>query len=91
MTTKLRRITIALPPDLDKAVKELAEVQNRPQAGIIIEYLSELAPTMQGMVTISKQIKAGRTSEAKRTMTHVFGDTLGKMMQMELGDKVRKK
>lgn len=91
MPTKLRRITIALPPDLDKAVTELSEVENRPQAGIIIQYLSEMAPTMQGMATIAKQIKAGRTSEAKRTMTHVFGDTLGKMMQLELGDKPKKK
>lgn len=91
MTTKHRRITISLPPDLDAAVTDLADAQGTPHSKVIINIMTDFIPTMNGLATMMRQIKAGQTSEAKLTMTQTFGDTLGKMMALELDGKGKKK
>ena len=92
MPTKLRRLTIALPPAVDAAVTALAEVEGKPHSKVIVEYLAEVASTMLGVAKIGRQVKAGRGAEAKRTMQHVFGDQLADMMQvgLDLGKSKRR-
>lgn len=76
MTTKNRRITISLPPDVDAALLAMAEAEGRPQAKIVTEILTEFAPTMRNMAKLHEQIKAGKKLDAKRTMQHMMGDQL---------------
>lgn len=80
MTTKLRRITIALPPQVDEAVLALAKVENRPQAKVIIEILAEFAPTMLAMARVQQQLAEGKKQNAKETIRHLFGDQMAGLL-----------
>jgi predicted transcriptional regulator len=80
MPTKHRRITISLPPDLDAALVELSEVDKRPQATIVTEFLTEMVPSMHAMSKIAKQLKAGKQAEAKRTLQHWMGDGMAEIL-----------
>lgn len=81
MSTTKRRITICLPPDLDDALQALAKAQNKPQARLIIETLSEFVPTFKHMAIITEQAKSGHIIEAKRTANEFMGQAL-----MSLGE-----
>jgi predicted DNA-binding protein len=76
MTTKHRRITISLPPEVDVALAAMAKAENRPQAKIVTEVLTEVAPMMLSMAKLHEQIKAGKKVDAKRTIQHMFGDQM---------------
>lgn len=80
MTTKLRRITIALPPEVDTALLAMAKAENRPQAKIVTEILKEFAPTMVAMAKLHEQIKAGKKVDAKRTIQHMIGDQMAGLL-----------
>ena len=80
MTTKHRRITISLPPEVDAALAELAKVDNRPQAKIVTEYLVEMVPSMVAMAKIANQMKAGKQADAKRTLQHWLGDSMANVL-----------
>lgn len=86
MTTKLRRITITLPAEVDAAITELAEVTEKPQASIISGMLQEQAEMLMSMAKVARQLKAGQKAEAKRTLQHALGDQLAGLVhdQMEL-------
>ncbi len=76
MTTNLRRITIALPPEVDQAIRDYAEAYDVPHSKVVIAFLSEFAPIMSNLAKTQNQIKAGRLQEAKRTLQHTFGDAM---------------
>jgi predicted DNA-binding protein len=76
MSTKLRRITICLPPALDEALLALAKAQGKPQARLIIETLNEFVPTFKHMVIIMEQANSGHIIEAKRSAIEFMGEHL---------------
>lgn len=80
MTTKHRRITISLPPKLDIALAALAAAEDRPQAKVVIDILSEFEPQMLSMAKLHSQVKAGRIADAKRTMQHMLGDQMASLL-----------
>jgi hypothetical protein len=80
MTTKHRRITISLPPMVDAALAALAKAEDRPQAKIVTEVLTEFAPMMADMAKLHTQIKAGKKVDAKRTIQHMFGDQMASLL-----------
>lgn len=80
MTTKHRRITISLPPEVDAALAAIAAAENRPQAKIVSEVLLEFAPTMLSMAKLHQQIKAGKKVDAKRTIQHMLGDQMASLL-----------
>jgi len=80
MTTKHRRITISLPPEVDEALLALSEAENRPQAKVVTEILTEFAPQMLSMAKLHAQIKAGQKVDAKRTIQHMLGDQMAQLL-----------
>lgn len=87
MTTTLRRITIALPPAVDEAVRELAEIQGVPHSKVVVKILADATPTLRNLIKLEKQIRAGQMQEASRTLQHTFGDALAELLkdQMKAG------
>lgn len=86
MATTLKRVTISLPDDVAEAIETLAKVQGVPQTKIIIQVLSEFAPTMHGLAKIHKQLQEGEKAAAKQTIQHMLGDAMAELLteQMEL-------
>lgn len=80
MTTKNRRITISLPPEVDIALAALATAEDRPQAKVVTDILTEFAPQMLSMAKLHAQVKAGQTADAKRTMQHMLGDQMASLL-----------
>jgi predicted transcriptional regulator len=80
MTTKLRRITIALPPEVDTALAAMAKAESRPQSKVVVDILQEFAPTMLSMAKLHEQIKAGKKVDAKRTIQHMLGDQMAGLL-----------
>lgn len=80
MTTKNRRITISLPPEVDAALLAMAQAEGRPQAKVVTEILTEFAPNMLSMAKLHEQIKAGKKQDAKRTIQHMMGDQLAELI-----------
>lgn len=76
MTTKLRRITISLPPDVDAALSALAKAQKRPIAKLITETLVQVAPTYHQMAQIIVQVNSGHLDEAKKAAKEYIGDAM---------------
>lgn len=84
MTTKMHRLTISLPDDVMAAVQAMADSEQRPMSKVIVSMLRELAPSMIQIAKFQTQIKAGKTSEAKRTIQHLYGDNLAAMMSEQI-------
>ena len=80
MTTKHRRITISLPPEVDAALVALSQAEDRPQAKIVTEILIEFSPMMLDMAKLHAQIKAGKKVDAKRTVQHMLGDQMAALL-----------
>lgn len=91
MATKHRRVTISLPPEVDKAVVALAAGQGIPHSKVITNILLEFVPTMNGLAKMMNQIKAGQSAQAKDTMRHMFGDNLASMLQEQMPLPIEKK
>lgn len=84
MTTKLHRLTVSLPDDVLDAVKAIADVQQLPMSKVIVSMLKELAPMMHQVANFHKQIAAGKTADAKRTMQGLFGDQLATALNRQM-------
>lgn len=76
MTTKLRRITISLPLDVDAALSALAKAQKKPIAKLITATLVEVAPTFHQMAKIITQVNSGHLEEAKKAAKEYIGDSM---------------
>jgi hypothetical protein len=84
MTTKHRRITISLPPEVDQAVTAMAVAQGIPHAKVVTNTLIEFVPTFLGLAKVMTQVKAGQQEAAKQTMRHVYGDQLAGLLSEQL-------
>lgn len=84
MTTKMHRLTISLPDEVMIAVQAMAESEQLPMSKVIISILKEFAPSMLQIAKFQRQIKEGKTSEAKRTMQHLYGDQFANMMSEQI-------
>ena len=91
MTTKMHRLTISLPDDVLVAVRAMADAENRPASKVIVAVLIEFAPMMIQIAKFHKQVAAGKTSEAKRTMQSLFGDQLATVLTQQLDLEKAKK
>lgn len=91
MTTKMHRLTISLPDDVLAAVRAMAEAENRPASKVIVGVLTEFAPMLLQVANFHKQVAAGKTSEAKRTMQTLFGDQLATVLTQQLDLQKAKK
>ncbi len=91
MSTKLRRITISLPVEVDAAIAELAEVTGKPQAGVITGLLQEQVEILVAMAKMARQMKAGQLAQAKRTLQHTLGDQLAELVHDQLDFQAMKK
>lgn len=91
MTTKMHRLTISLPDDVLAAVRAMAEAENRPASKVIVGVLTEFAPMLLQVASFHKQVAAGKTSEAKRTMQTLFGDQLATVLTQQLDLQKAKK
>jgi hypothetical protein len=80
MTTKLRRITITLPEEVDQALLAMAKAEDRPQSKVVADILTEFAPQMLALAKLHEQIKAGKKIDAKRTMQHMMGDQMAALL-----------
>lgn len=84
MTTKMHRLTVSLPDDVLAAIKAMSESEERPMSKVIVSLLQEMAPAIVQLAKFQTQIKAGKTSEAKRTFQHLYGDGLAAMMNEQI-------
>ena len=76
MTTKLRRITISLPEELDTALTALSKAQKKPIAKLITETLVEFSPTFHRMAELIIQVNSGHLEEAKKAAKGYIGDAM---------------
>ena len=76
MPTKLRRITISLPEELDAALSALSKAQKKPIAKLITETLVEFSPTFHRMAEIIIQVNSGHLDEAKKAAKGYIGDAM---------------
>jgi predicted transcriptional regulator len=91
MTTKFKRLTISLPPEVDEAVTALAKVQDKPQSKVIMDVLIEFAPQMVYLAKLYAQIKAGEKAGARQTVSHMLGDQMASLFAEQLELKGMKK
>lgn len=76
VTTKLRRITISLPEDLDTALSALSKAQKKPIAKLITETLAEFSPTFHHMAELIIQVNSGHLEEAKKAAKGYIADAM---------------
>lgn len=94
MPTTKPRLALTLPDDLKATLDAFAEATGRPTSSAIVALLTELQPQLEGLTKVLKSARQGNVSAAKRHLTHMFGDTLGELMQHQLelpATKARKK
>lgn len=65
MATKLRRVTLSLPPELDQALARYGDITHASQAKFIVECLESSIPVIHGMCDAVEAAKNGDVSVAK--------------------------
>lgn len=76
MPTDKRRITIALPHDVDVALKEFAEVTGQSQSAFVVSCLSENIESLRLLTQAVKEAKSGNADGYKSLMAQALGTTL---------------
>lgn len=84
MATNHRRITISLPPDVDRALSEFAEAMEMPQSKAVVGILEQSAETMLAMAKVARQLKEGNRRAASKTIQNAFGEKLADLVQQTL-------
>jgi len=64
MPTKLRRVTLSLPPELDQALARFGEVTHGSQAKFIVECLEGSIPVIHGICDAIETAKGGNVKGA---------------------------
>ncbi|MDS4340680.1 hypothetical protein [Pseudomonas aeruginosa] len=91
MATKLKRISISLPPELEHALNDLREASGIAPASIIVELMVDSLPMLRSLAQAATLIKHDKTQafqvlgEALTTAMHQ-----GSEAQMELMEATRK-
>ena len=94
MPSQKPRIALTLPPELAKAVNEMAEALEKPAATLLVEMLVELIPQLEGITKMARAAKTGNKAAVKRALVHMVGDNMAAMLsaqQPELFGKSRAK
>mgnify|MGYP003380991106 CR=1 FL=1 len=91
MPSRLPRLALTLPPDLEKALIEYAEVCQKPVATATVQILMEMRPQLEGLTKIARALEAGNKAGAKRVAAHMFGDAFAEMAASRQGDMFPKK
>lgn len=91
MATKLKRISVCLPPEVDRAFTELREVSGIAPASFITNLLVEALPVIQAMVQAHSVLKTDQT-EAFDVMANALASAMhqGTEAQLELIEVSRK-
>lgn len=80
MPTQKRRMALALPPEVDAAVHELAEATGKPAATVVVELLAEMAPQLRDLAKIARHLNAGRKGAAKTALRHMVGNAMAEVI-----------
>ncbi len=81
MPTKLRRIVLNLPPEVEAAISDLAEAHGRPLATVTVNLLAEMTGQIHALAQVYRHTKSGNTQAVKRAVSQMFGDTMGDLLQ----------
>lgn len=80
MPSKKPRLALTVPDDLDADLSELAQLQGKPLATLVVDLLKEMQPQIQGIIKIQKAVKAGNIRAAKSALTHMVGDGIAEIL-----------
>jgi hypothetical protein len=81
MPSKLKRVALNLPPDVEAAVTDFAQATGKPVATVIVDFLREMVPQFEALAKMQRQILSGKTSAAKQTLRHMMGDQMAAVLQ----------
>lgn len=80
MATKLRRLLVSLPPDVDAALARFSEVTGTPQSKFVVDCLRQNVNTLN---TISHAVEAARDGDSKKStdlLNRAIGEALTSAM-----------
>lgn len=83
MPTQKPRMALTLPPELFKAVHEMADALGRPASTVLVEMLVELIPQLEGITRMAIAAKSGNKAAVKRALVHMVGDNMAELMTMQ--------
>lgn len=86
MPSQKPRIALTLPPELRTALYDLADAWEKPAATIATELLVEMIPQLEGLAKMTRAVKAGNKSQAKRALVHMVGDQFANLMASQTPD-----
>lgn len=94
MATKLKRISISLPPELEHALNDLREATGVAPASFIVEMMTEALPMIRSLVqaaTLAKRDKAQAFQVLGEALTEAMHHGSNAQMDLiEANRKVRK-
>jgi predicted DNA-binding protein len=76
MTTNKRRITIALPEEVDKALAEFSEVSGQAQSAFVVSCLVENVETLKLLTQAIREAKSGNTQGYESLMAQAVGTAI---------------
>jgi hypothetical protein len=74
------RVALTLPESTRAAVRELAEAAGKPEATVIAELLSEMAPQLRDLAKLLRAAKEGRRAAARAALRDLVGSSMAEMM-----------
>lgn len=80
MPSQNRRMALTLPPELDKAIFDLAEEAGKPASRITVELLQEMLPHIEAATKLHRAAKTGNKAAAKRAMVNLVGDAMAAIL-----------
>lgn len=81
MPTKLRRIVLNLPPELEAAVSDLADAHGRPIATVMVNLLAQMTGQIHALAQIQRHVKDNNAQAAKQAVSEMFGSTMTELLQ----------
>lgn len=76
MATKLRRLILSLPPELDRVVDHLASAQGKPRATVVTDLLLEMAPHLEQIAQAVEAAKKAPDMAFAMLMDHLADASL---------------
>jgi hypothetical protein len=76
MATKLRRITISLPADVDVALKRFSDATGTNQSGFVVECLRQNVATLHALADAVDAAKSGDMAGYERLVKQSLGEAL---------------
>lgn len=80
MPSKKPRLALTVPDDLASDLSELAQLQGKPLATLVVDLLKEMRPQLQGLIKIQRAVKAGNVQAAKVALRHMVGDGMAELI-----------